>query len=216
MRRRAAVLSVVGVVVAAAAVASVLIYQRHASGEQRKKVENQGIAASRRVSVGVDALLLRDGSHIPVWHGAGWSVDAASYPVPGDPVTGIARRWKGWASAELRQHVLKFDTPLQAAEYYRSHEPEAAFTDDYPGYVRNESSRYKSKFADASQLVCGNRGKSKSGDLEACTLWSLWVRYGQYDMEIALNTDDHGMALGELLPYVQLFDATAGRRLATK
>jgi hypothetical protein len=53
-----------------------------------------------------------------------------------------SRRWKGASAADLRQHVIQFDTPVAAASYH--------------SLVKDESNRFTSKFADDSQLICGH------------------------------------------------------------
>jgi hypothetical protein len=213
MLRRTAVLGAVGVVVVAIVVSGVLVYQRDTESQQRRQAEERRVASSRRAVVAPGSLLV-DGSRLTAWHGSAWVVDLASYAVSGDPPNGQARRWKGWDAADLRQHVIRFDTPVAADRYYRSHEPKGYLSDDFPGHVRDVSGGYPSRFADDRQLVCGHVGRSTTKQLEDCTDWSLWVRYGQYDMEVSLDTTDQGVPLNGFVAYARLFDDTTGRLLA--
>ena len=129
------------------------------------------------------------------------------------PKEDILRGWTkdgDFSYPMIVQHVLKYESPIKANQYFDTHRPE-----DYYSGVRDQDPDkrypkhfpYRSPYADQEHVVCG------AGEPENCGFWYYWARYGQYNLLIVYKSGDYPGSPDVFADIVAPFDRYVGEQL---
>jgi pterin-4a-carbinolamine dehydratase len=135
-----------------------------------------------------------------------------TFKIPDAPGGAVAKQWEVVDASMLRQQVYRFDNSKEASRYYNRNRPRAVAESHFPGKVRVVEWNDFDLHADSEQIICVYPGSGTSRP-SRCGTWSVWLQYGQYDVEVSMvSSDDSAIKRQDF----ELFARAIDRYIANK